>query len=379
MNFDPNKDYYGILGITPSAEMAVIKAAYKALAGIYHPDRNQANDAVSKMQAINEAWEILSDPSTREKYDEAIGNKKPESDAFDETDQSEDEEDAIKDYFEKDWNFARSYYPDLEIYAERLRKMGSRYEIAYKAQIVSGKDFSRGKEIAEIFEQGYLDTYFSTNSEIQEIATKLIWSKETRDQEILKELSIAVKTLGASDPDVIIRKFKHLKTKESIRAYATNSHTFLGALYRQYRVNKTWQKKSQYISVFLIIALLFIIAKKPQDQDSSIDVEVSADRYESDVEVSVDRYELDLGETLFYTIRIFKLRQGLQLDLTVLTENFNVLGTRTSSQIATVNGTVESWTDYIVTLLPIKKGELEIPSLNISGTRTKSITVSVEN
>ena len=124
MNFDENSDYYGILGVTPKAELAVIKAAYKALAGIYHPDRNSAKEAVSKMQVINEAWEILSDPSSREKYDEAIGSKKPESDAFDETDQSEDEEYAIKDYFEKDWNYARSYYPDLEIYAERLRKMG---------------------------------------------------------------------------------------------------------------------------------------------------------------------------------------------------------------------------------------------------------------
>ena len=56
------------------------------------------------MQAFNEAWEIVSDRFIREKYDEAIGDKKSESNAFDETSQIEDEDDAIKDYFEKDWN-----------------------------------------------------------------------------------------------------------------------------------------------------------------------------------------------------------------------------------------------------------------------------------
>ena len=72
-----------------------------------------------------------------------------------------------------------------------------------------------------------------------------------------------------------------------------------------------------------------------------------------DIEVSVDRYELARGETLTYTIRVFEQRQGMQLDLTPLTENFDVLGTRTSSQIRSINGSVESWTDYIVTLFPL--------------------------
>ena len=96
------------MSVTPTAELAVIKVAHKALVAIYHPDRNSTKEAVTKMQAINEAWEILSDPSTRKKYNEAIGDKKPESDAFDETSQSENEDDANKDCFEKDWNFALS-------------------------------------------------------------------------------------------------------------------------------------------------------------------------------------------------------------------------------------------------------------------------------
>ena len=49
MSFDPNKDYYGVLGVTPTAELAVIKAAYKALAAIYHPDKNSSKEAFTNM------------------------------------------------------------------------------------------------------------------------------------------------------------------------------------------------------------------------------------------------------------------------------------------------------------------------------------------
>ncbi len=98
-----------------------------------------------------------------------------------------------------------------------------------------------------------------------------------------------------------------------------------------------------------------------------------------DIEVDVDRTELARGETLTYTIRVYDQRQGMQLDLTPLTENFDVLGTRTSSQIRSVNGNVESWTDYIVTLFPLTEGELQIPSLSINNRDTDPITISVVN
>ena len=98
-----------------------------------------------------------------------------------------------------------------------------------------------------------------------------------------------------------------------------------------------------------------------------------------DIEVSVDRSELARGETLIFTIRVFDQRQGMQLDLTPLTKNFDVLGTRTSSQIRSVNGVVDAWTDYIVTLFPLNEGELIIPALSINNAITKAITIVVVN
>lgn len=71
------KDFYTILGVIGSAELAVIKAAYKTLMMIYHPDRYDGDkkDAVKKSKEINEAYAVLIDPDKRKKYDAQRLNK----------------------------------------------------------------------------------------------------------------------------------------------------------------------------------------------------------------------------------------------------------------------------------------------------------------
>jgi hypothetical protein len=97
------------------------------------------------------------------------------------------------------------------------------------------------------------------------------------------------------------------------------------------------------------------------------------------IELSVDRTELARGETLTLTIRVFDQRQGMQLDLTPLTQDFDVLGTRTSSQIRSINGVTESWTDYVITLFPEEEGDLVIPPLTIMEQTTDAIAITVVN
>ena len=101
--------------------------------------------------------------------------------------------------------------------------------------------------------------------------------------------------------------------------------------------------------------------------------------FAQNIELTVDRAEIARGETLTLTIRVYDQRQGMQLDLTPLTSEFDVLGTRTSSQIRSINGAVESWTDYIVTLFPLEEGELTIPALTINNQSTDPITITVVN
>ena len=53
-------NYYSVLGVLPTAEGIVIRAAYRALAQRYHPDKwADQRDAIRRMQEINEAYETL--------------------------------------------------------------------------------------------------------------------------------------------------------------------------------------------------------------------------------------------------------------------------------------------------------------------------------
>lgn len=61
--------HYETLGIEETATEAEIKKAYRSLSFQYHPDRYSGDDANSKMQKINEAYEVLREPAKREAYD----------------------------------------------------------------------------------------------------------------------------------------------------------------------------------------------------------------------------------------------------------------------------------------------------------------------
>ncbi len=63
-------DYYEVLEIERNADHEEIKRSYKRLAFEYHPDRNPGDiEAEAKFKEINEAYQVLSDPDKRARYD----------------------------------------------------------------------------------------------------------------------------------------------------------------------------------------------------------------------------------------------------------------------------------------------------------------------
>lgn len=64
------RDYYETLGVDRNATQKEIRSAYRKLARKYHPDMNPDDkDAAEKFKRVQEAYEVLSEPKKRERYD----------------------------------------------------------------------------------------------------------------------------------------------------------------------------------------------------------------------------------------------------------------------------------------------------------------------
>lgn len=63
------RDYYEVLGVSRGADQDEVKRAYRRLARKYHPDVNKDAGAEDKFKEINRAYEVLSEPEIRARYD----------------------------------------------------------------------------------------------------------------------------------------------------------------------------------------------------------------------------------------------------------------------------------------------------------------------
>jgi curved DNA-binding protein CbpA len=70
-------DFYGVLELTPDADLNAIKQAYRRLALQHHPDVN-ARGKDDNIKRINEAYAVLSDPTKRAAYDAKLQEEREE-------------------------------------------------------------------------------------------------------------------------------------------------------------------------------------------------------------------------------------------------------------------------------------------------------------
>ncbi len=68
-SIDYHKDYYRLLQVDPAANAKGIEVAFKKMSRKHHPDIDKTPGATRRMQDINEAHDVLSDPASRASYD----------------------------------------------------------------------------------------------------------------------------------------------------------------------------------------------------------------------------------------------------------------------------------------------------------------------
>lgn len=218
-NANMTKDYYRILGVLDDAEDVVIRAAYKTLAQRYHPDKwtGDKSEANRRMQDINEAYEVLSNPAKRKQYDAT----RDKSEYQDESDFESDYQDTFNKDIEEKWKKIVDFLPDLDQIYDDLSRTSRQLAYSYKILLIENKNFNDRFEIAKAIENNFLQKYFGTNKKIIQFAKELI-RKNRKD--MARELNIAVNLLGSNiEPNVIIKKiidkFPSQKTYDDSDSY----------------------------------------------------------------------------------------------------------------------------------------------------------------
>lgn len=210
------RNYYDVLGVMPTAESVVITAAYRALANRYHPDKNIADPigSSSKMAEVNAAYETLSDPEKRKRYDQSLKENSRESKIAD-NETSEAFSDALS-ALEAKWSIAVKVFPDLILIRSRLDKIASSLSFSFVSYLLETKDFESRQKIAKSLEDKYFQTYFGENQKIVDFAKEII---ELDVRQALVALNNYLEVLGSEiDPQPIINaisKEYNLKQKRS--------------------------------------------------------------------------------------------------------------------------------------------------------------------
>ena len=185
------KDFYAILHVLPSADLDVIKAAYKALARKYHPDTfvGDKTKAGRMMQEINDAYSVISDPAKRKTYDNerAKNNDKEEY--------SDGGEEVNDPRMEEDWLLACKYCPEAKLHYAFLSRLSYSLGFTYKSYMLDAKCFDNSSKVASQLQKQFLNTYFGANLDIQSFARDLILVGELQ---AAKSVNRAVKVMGKS-------------------------------------------------------------------------------------------------------------------------------------------------------------------------------------
>jgi len=160
------KDYYKILGVPNTATQEEIKNAYRSLVKKYHPDINPDVNAVSMMQDINEAYEVLSNLASRQKYDVQLQQQRK---VTTQTSQRAKQHTPYSSYTKTREESENDFDEWLKEYLRNLRKIYKDYYNNYDfAEKVKNDDFIIDMFVSSIY-SNINDNSINNNTKISEL------------------------------------------------------------------------------------------------------------------------------------------------------------------------------------------------------------------
>ena len=171
------KDYYRVLGVLRNAEDVVIKAAYKALAQKYHPDRVPDHENVSatqKMIEINEAKDVLLDPEKRSEYNKIYDKQDINKQSYGSEFKEQEQFSKGKSREDEDWSVAVSYYPDLKKIIKELSLISTNLTNLYKNYLLESRKYDKRHELREIIENDYLTRFYGDDKRTRAYVKNLL-------------------------------------------------------------------------------------------------------------------------------------------------------------------------------------------------------------
>lgn len=241
-------EYYDVLGVSPTATPMDIKKAYRKKAMQTHPDKNPNDpDAEKKFQAVGEAYQVLSDPELRSRYDEFGKEDAVPQQGF------EDAEEYFSAIFGgdgfKDWIGEFSLFKDLNDASDMLDK-----EQGAEAPNSAGAIDSAGKTGGEVSKPDEKSKKLS-----KEQKEKLIELEKKRREELgrqVEELSKKLNerldsfALAASQNrmDEFVTKLDHEIENLKLESFGLELLYILAKVYKTKANNFIMSKKTHGIS-----------------------------------------------------------------------------------------------------------------------------------
>ena len=205
MNFkDGANNPYSILGLPLGADIDLVKAIYRSMVKIYHPDIfvGDKTFAAERLTELNAAFEFLSDPKQKQAYDNATysADNNNENEHFnDETSSFDDEISSLRE----SWEFACEFHPEIQQIYDQLLKLNKRPAFTFMAILVEQKLYAEAKKIAQYLEDEFLLSAFGNDKSVREVGKAALLANEL---EYALELNRTLKRLGYSSAEQILTK-----------------------------------------------------------------------------------------------------------------------------------------------------------------------------